>query len=348
MNRCLIGLSFMILAVGLVSAQTGSGSFGEYASGNPCGCLLFNTTNTVGTWTLVSTFNTPLPFNIIAPSLAGVSITTSINGIGASNGIIPANSILPITVTVSSNSPTNQTGYLTATATAESQSSNGPILQISTSKLIKITGLAIGASTTTISGGSGNSGNTGNQGAGGPSGGSFVPTIVAYANGNQTGYRITNITQHNSETLRFNSSAKTITINLTVNFVGQSFAGITANNRSYNLTVGNTVELATSENYTYYARLTNVSYLPILHTITLLVYGQSNSPAAAITTTKPTTTATTTVQAATAPTTTVAQQQKSPSKNDSTALVAAAVVIIIAVVVAAAALLASRRKKNRP
>ena len=134
---------------------------------------------------------------------------------------------------------------------------------------------------------------TGGGGGGGGGGGeSSLPSVNAYSSGNQTGYIITNLTKGNSETLNFNN---TKTIHITINFITPTMAGMTANNNTYNLTIDNTVKLADPNNYTYYAELTNLSYLPIQHTIALFVYEQSNQPIGISTTTVlPTTSSTTT------------------------------------------------------
>jgi hypothetical protein len=107
----------------------------------------------------------------------------------------------------------------------------------------------------------------------------LVATITAYSNGTQAGYQITNLTTRNSETLHLGNNTKTI--NITINFITPTGAGITANNKAYNLTVGSPVALMDPNNYTYHAELTAISYLPILHTITLLVYGQPNNQSVA-------------------------------------------------------------------
>ena len=107
-------------------------------------------------------------------------------------------------------------------------------------------------------------------------GGAALPTVIVYLNGTEAGYEITNISNHNSETLHLSSNTKTI--NITVNFITPTSAGITANNKAYTLTLDNPTVLADPNNYTYYAELTGISYLPIQHTITLLVYGRPNTP----------------------------------------------------------------------
>jgi hypothetical protein len=111
-------------------------------------------------------------------------------------------------------------------------------------------------------------------------GGSSSPSVTVYSNGSQTGYQLANLTAGNSETLNFNNNTKTT--NITINFITPTSVGITANNQTYGLTVGNPVALVDPNSYTgyaYYAELTNISYPDV----TLLVYGQPPSqPAAAV------------------------------------------------------------------
>jgi hypothetical protein len=174
------------------------------------------------------------------------------------------------------------TGSATITAT---YTTDGTYASATGTTLVTITPLSPPSS-----GGSGNTGGGAGGGVGG--GGTSLPTVLAYSSGTRKGYQITNITNHNSETLHLGNNTKTI--NITINFITPTSAGITANNKAYNLTVGSPVALMDPNNYTYYAELTDISYLPILHTITLLVYGQPNTPI--------TTTITTPIPTATVPT----------------------------------------------
>jgi hypothetical protein len=201
-------------------------------------------------------------------------------------------------------------------------------------------------STTTISsGGSGNTGGGTGGGAGGGTGGGVggggtsLPTVLAYSSGTRKGYQITNITNHNSETLHLSNNTKTIDI--TINFITPTSAGITANNKAYNLTVDSPVALVDPNNYTYYAELTAISYLPILHTITLLVYSQPNTPVTTTTSTTtapPTTTITrptttlpaTTTAAPTPPTSSIPTPP--PSRGAASALLIGIIIVVIAVV----------------
>ena len=202
-------------------------------------------------------------------------------------------------------------------------------------------------------------GSTGNGGGGGAAGGgSSLPSITVYSSANQTGYTITNLTVGNSETLNFNNDTKTI--HITINFITPTNVGITANGQTYNLTIGSTVTLVDPNNYTYYAELSAISYLPIEHTTTLLVYGQPNKPAAATTTIPATTTVSPTAKTTTVlPTPTVSptssvpatatgtSSQTSASRNTEYAL-GGLVIIVIIIIIAAMALSRGRGKKSAP
>jgi hypothetical protein len=192
--------------------------------------------------------------------------------------------------------------------------------------------------------------NTGGGGGGGGTGGTFLPTVTVYTNGNETGYMITNFSQLNSETLSFNGGAKTL--HVTVNFITPSSAGITISNSTtsatYTLTLNNPTLIIDPANYSWYADLTGISYLPIAQTITLLIYEQPNLPHPTTTPVStppsPKTTASTTVSTTaptTAPTTTVSAatpivQSAAPGKPLSAEVYAiiAGVVVVVALVAA--------------
>ncbi len=130
------------------------------------------------------------------------------------------------------------------------------------------------------SGGGGSSGSSGSSGGGG--GGSVVPIITLYNNGTKEGYQITNLTVDNFESLNFNNGTKLL--NITVNYISPTDVGVTISNsttsQSYNLTLDNPVVIVDPNNYTYYAELVNLTYLPILDSATVLMYGAPNQPAA--------------------------------------------------------------------
>lgn len=101
--------------------------------------------------------------------------------------------------------------------------------------------------------------------------GSSSQSVTTYSNGSQVGYRISNLTVGGSEMLNFNNNTKTE--NITITFINSTSIGITANNKTYNLTIGNPTVLTDMNSYTgyaYYVELIGTSY----PNITLLVYGQ--------------------------------------------------------------------------
>ena len=129
LKTMIISITMMVL----LSATAGAaGGFGEYASLNACHCLLFNSTSATHQWVLVNSYSNPLTFNIIKPNISNVLITASV-----SNGIIDANSIYIINITVVSHSKVNETGDIIAVATPI-QNASAETIQIGTEKLLEI------------------------------------------------------------------------------------------------------------------------------------------------------------------------------------------------------------------
>jgi hypothetical protein len=113
--------------------------------------------------------------------------------------------------------------------------------------------------TTTVPHGGGG-GNGGNGGGGGSSRPITTKT--------QNGYIVSNIAQLNTFNLTFRNES----IDLIENYITPTSAGLTINSHSYLLDVGQNITLTSNSGYAIYAKLLNVSYLPIQHTITLYVY----------------------------------------------------------------------------
>jgi hypothetical protein len=122
--------------------------------------------------------------------------------------------------------------------------------------------------------GGGGGGGSSSAGGGGGGGGSSLPSLIPYINGTVAGWLITNLTVGNSETFPLSNK----TTHLTVNFITPTTAGITVNNQTYTLTVNNTVSLTNTSNSTDFVVLKNLSYLPILHSIALLLYETNAQP----------------------------------------------------------------------
>ena len=151
-------------------------------------------------------------------------------------------------------------------------------------------------------------------GVGGPGGGGNVTHVVLYNNETTgaTGYTIFNFTEGHTNGFiiasdTFNMSKQ---FNVTINFITPTSVGVTINGHNYTLIPGEPQILIDPPSYAYYAKLLNISYLPILHKADIIVYVASLLPSAntttsVVTTTIPVnTTATTTALTTTVPATT--------------------------------------------
>jgi len=128
---------------------TGSGSFGEYSS--PGGILAFNSNKNFNTWQIFSTYNVPVSWNVIIPSLFESNIS-----VVPQNGILYPGASQDIQITIISHDPANQSATITACV------ASADFVHICALKKLEITGTGclngcpststttIGASTTTI------------------------------------------------------------------------------------------------------------------------------------------------------------------------------------------------------
>lgn len=115
------------------------------------------------------------------------------------------------------------------------------------------------STTTTIGGGGGGGG-----GGFGGGGGSALPTVTL----NGSCYTIANLTAENQETEGFNGTS----LNLVVNFIGPTDAGVSVNGTAYTILPHVSYDLRPgSARYT--VDLLNVSWLPVEHTIALNLCG---------------------------------------------------------------------------
>ena len=154
------------------------------------------------------------------------------------------------------------------------------------------------ATTTISSGGGGSSGSAGRLGSAG-GGGSSKPVISATANG----YIISNITRLNAVNVTLNG----VQIRIIENYITPTSAGLTINNATYMMNTSSSYLIYSLSNYGIYAKLLNISYIPIEQTITLYVYTNSTAAATtAQTTSISTSTPTTSSTVSTAPTTSAA------------------------------------------
>ena len=114
-------------------------------------------------------------------------------------------------------------------------------------------------------------GNGGTNPGGAPGGGGAFTESLPYTNGtsNQTGYRILNFTQDSTQRFKIGETQ----FNVTLNFLGPDHVGINVNGNSYTLYTNQTIELDDPPEYAYYAKIINISYLPVLHSVDLEIYG---------------------------------------------------------------------------
>jgi hypothetical protein len=104
-----------------------------------------------------------------------------------------------------------------------------------------------------------------------------APSVTAYINGTESGWQITNLTKSSSEMLSLSNQ----TIQLTVDSITPSGAGITVNNQTYSLAPGSPTALTNIINSTDVVVLENLNYTPVSPTITLLMYETSTLNATA-------------------------------------------------------------------
>ena len=201
-------------------------------------------------------------------------------------------------------------------------------------------------------GGGGSGGGGGTGGGGGGAGGGNVTAKVAYTNGNQTGYTVLNFTALHTVKLTIDGKQ----FNVTLNFITPTTAGITVNGRNYTLVLGHAQLLTDPPTYAYYANLTHIAYIPIIHTVNLVVYGVQSGQiptTTVVTTTSKTTLATTST---TYPTTTqlysttqqTTQQYTTipftPNTGKTTLYIIIGVFVVVAVIGGIAAALNMRKK----
>jgi hypothetical protein len=130
-----------------------------------------------------------------------------------------------------------------------------------------------------------------------PFGTGNVTSVVAYTapGTNNTGYEVLNFTEQHSVTFSINGKQFSVVLNS----ISPSEVDITVNGKSYSIASGQTQLLSDPPDYMYFASLISISYLPVLHSVDLALYGMSLHQ------TETTTTSTTTTIAWTVPTTIV-------------------------------------------
>jgi len=304
--------------------------------------LVYNSTGSLVTSAL---FENPLPSNCFTftqnPAWGlGMFTATLVASDSASSQTILSGSLY-YTVQASTSTTTSTSTSTTATSTASTTLASTSVSTTSTQ------------TTTALLSGTGDSGASG--------GGSFLPTITLYANGNQTGYEITNFSQ--TKFVSVSIGDKTFTVVL--NFITPTSVGVTINGQSFTLSPNTPIKLGDLNSFAYYTELTEISYVPILQTITMRVYAQPTGPFQYATTSISTTTIETTVPATTVettvplntttlPTTTVlasnaTQASSGPAAGSFTPSVGTAgvaVTIAIAVGIASPKLRATKRQRK--
>jgi hypothetical protein len=140
----------------------------------------------------------------------------------------------------------------------------------------------------------------------------FLPTVTPFITGNQTGYLIANLSQSGSESVSINGTS----FSVVENFITPTSAGVTVDGQPFTLSQGAPVRFNSTNSTFFYVELTGISYLPVLQTVTLELYGQPVTAAAQNATAANTTATTPTPSSALpVPTTTVAPVNATSAAN---------------------------------
>lgn len=126
-----------------------------------------------------------------------------------------------------------------------------------------------GAVTVSVSSsGGGGGGGSGGGGGGGGGGGTQKPVVVNITNG----FNVTGIAQLNT----FNVTLCGGKFFFTDNFISPNDTGISVNGKNYTIYENKPIVLFSTPTQACYMSLLNVSYLPVLHTVSIKVYIKSN------------------------------------------------------------------------
>ena len=144
--------------------------------------------------------------------------------------------------------------------------------QQSSNTSVSITG-STGNQSGSSSGSSGSqSGPVGSTSGGG--GGPVGPVITNFTNYTSRGVHISNFSAYNSNYVEVGARL----FHVTNNYITPTMSGITVNNISYTLVPGVPQQISKIES-TYYIELQNISYIPILHTVSITIYENTYSAA---------------------------------------------------------------------
>lgn len=166
-----------------------------------------------------------------------------------------------------------------------------PALTTSTSTTTTTTTTTTTSTNTTTTGGGIGTGGGGAVSGGGSGGGGFVSIMstISYTNPslNQTGFEVLNFTKGSATSFSVNGKSFIITLN----FITPTSVGVTVNGKSYTVNMGTAQLLDDPPAYNYFVSLVNVSYLPVLQSADIALYGVPQAPGVqTISTTLPTTT----------------------------------------------------------
>lgn len=251
------------------------------------------------TWTLINTNLTyPLTFTITPANLTNGAINPIVS-YSSMSGTIPANGVFPITLNVQmpSSAPLSTTWSGYASAETQPSGTGGGQIAIGTAKLITLTSLpptttttsTIGTTststtsstssttqsttsvnTTTIaqSSGGGGVGGSGGGSAGNSGGARAFLTIVKSTVGYGVGYEVNNVSRDAAFNISLCGGFR-----VTDNYITPNTTGITIGSQSYNLSLNYVYEVQGACT----VQLLNVSYLPIIDTVSLLFANSTHS-----------------------------------------------------------------------
>ncbi len=196
--------------------------------------------------------------------------------------------------------------------------------------IIGIFGFIYSPPTTTVPSSSSSSGAAGGGGGGG---GNFKPTVVPFNTSTEVGVIIYNFSQDNQEYVKIENH----TIYVVENFISVNESGVSINGTAYDIPENRTIEINVP--MPLYVTLVNISYLPILHTITLKLYATRSVVTSTTTTSSTTTVPPTTIRSTTLSTTITyvkttvpaLPQKQSANKTKIIGIILSALVILVAI-----------------
>ena len=193
--------------------------------------------------------------------------TSSSYEFSTSTSTTPGTYLFEVQVTDSATSPTTADSSSTSIVLASSGQSSASTMSVSTISVSTVM---------TVSPPPGGGTGGGPGGGGGPLG----PVSVPFKNSTDQGYNIFNITQDNTVRLQIGTW-----YNITDNFLSPNSTGVSVNGNRYTLQKYMSVLVSSSNGIPVYLSLANISYLPILHSATLVLYTPSSNSVSTFSTT---------------------------------------------------------------